>query len=79
LCELTGSGDVIVTPTEGTKASDEEEAEYDEPGPRITVKRKAHNGDAPLTFSMTVERTGPGFPPVRATAHFQVDNDQQGG
>jgi hypothetical protein len=78
-CTLASNGDVIIVPTGGTKAGDEDETTFADPQPRITVQRKGNNNDGGLTFDMTVERTGPAFAPVRATIHFVVDNNQQGG
>ena len=78
-CTLASNGDVIVVPTGGTKAAGEDAPTYADAGPRITIGRKANNSDGGHRFDMTVERTGPAFAPVRATIHFVVDNNQQGG
>ena len=81
VCELLTTGKIVVTATGATKASDEDESEaqHGDPQPPITIEPKKHNADPAHPFSVKVERVGPGFPPVRATVHFQFDNNQQGG
>ena len=44
-----------------------------------TVPPKLLSGDPPVVFDVKIERTGPGFPPVRASLHFEIHNDQQPG
>lgn len=81
VCELLTTGQIVVTATGSTKASDENESEsqHGNPQPPITIEPKKHNTDPSHPFSIMVERVGPGFPPVRATVHIEFDNNQQGG
>ena len=80
-CKLLSTGQIVVTATGSTKASDEDESEaqFGVPQQPITIKPKKHNSDPSHPFKVMVERVGPGFPPVRATVRFQFDNNQQGG
>jgi hypothetical protein len=76
--ELLTTGALVVTVTGGTKKKGDD-IQWGDPQPGVTVVPKLHNTDGPHKFDFKIERVGPGFPPVRATLHIQVDNNQQGG
>lgn len=81
-CTLDPTGAINLTvkggTREGTDPSDNAEADW---GEIIThaVPPKFNNNDQGFQFDLKVERIGFAVPPVRATLHITVDNNQQPG
>jgi hypothetical protein len=77
--ELTIFGLIDVTVTGGTRKRGEDNFEMIAPQPTISILPKTSNNDPAQSFSLQIERTGPAFPPVRATLEVQIDNNRQSG
>ena len=81
-CKLQSTGAVKLVmkggTREGTDSTDSTEPDW---GEELTldVDPKLDNSALGRQFDFIVERTGVGFPPVRATLHVTVDNNQQSG
>ncbi len=78
---LADDGSVTVTIKGGTRegqdAYDPTEPDWGGAVVRTAPARRA--GDPPTELDLTVERTGFAVPPVRATIHVVIENDQQVG
>jgi hypothetical protein len=81
-CQLDPTGKVSLTVTggmrKGTDETDNTEPEWGD-DQHFDIRPKKISSDPNVSFDFTVERTGFGYPPVRATLHVTVANEQQGG